>query len=255
MKAVFLADAHLKHADDDGYRSLMNFFDHMVAVDDLFIAGDFFDFWFCRDGLVYPEFKEAIDKLVGLQKRGVRVALCEGNHDFYLESFFSKRLGMTVFTEWAAVVLDGRKILVSHGDTVDDTNKRYLSLRKILRSRLFYRIQRIMPLALLWKIARLSSMTSKELSTESENCIAEKMEEFSREKFIEGFDAVILGHCHKPMIKEYVIDGRKRTFATLGDWVKHHSWLYYEDGRFTLNYHSDNSSSTEAQPCGREPSP
>jgi UDP-2,3-diacylglucosamine hydrolase len=149
---------------------------------------------------------------------------------------------MTVFTEWAPVVLDGRKILISHGDTVDETNKRYLRLRKILRSRLFCRIQRIMPLALLWKIARLSSMTSKELSTESENCMAEKMEAFSRKKFIEGFDAVILGHCHKPMIKEYVIDGRKRTFATLGDWVKHHSWLYYEDGRFTLNYHRANPS-------------
>jgi UDP-2,3-diacylglucosamine hydrolase len=241
MKAVFLADAHLKNANDEGYRSLMHFFDLMATVDHLFIAGDFFDFWFCRDGVVYPEFKQVIDKLVDLQKQGVRIVLCEGNHDFYLESFFSKRLGMTVFTEWAPIVLDGQKILISHGDTVDVTNKQYLFLRKILRSRLFYYVQRNIPLFLLWKIARLSSIVSKELSTESENWLAKKMETFSEKKFKEGFDAIILGHCHKPQIKECVIDGRKRTFATLGDWVKYHSYLYYEDGHFTMNYHRANS--------------
>jgi UDP-2,3-diacylglucosamine hydrolase len=235
MKAVFLADTHLKNADDDGYHSLMHFFDHMATVDHLFIAGDFFDFWFCRNGRVYPEFSPVIDKLVDLKQRGVHIILCEGNHDFFMESFFSESLGMTVFTEWASIDLDGRRILVSHGDTVDETNRRYLLLRKILRSRMFYRIQRNIPLFLLWKIARLSSMMSKELLTESENWMAEKMEAFSQEKFKEGFDAVILGHCHKPLIREYVMDGRKRTFATLGDWVKHRSYLYYEDGRFTLN--------------------
>ena len=63
------------------------------------------------------------------------------------------------------------------------------------------------------------------------------MEAFSLKKFEEGFDAVILGHCHKPQMKEYVIDGKRRIFATLGDWVKHHSYLCYEEGNFTLNFY------------------
>jgi UDP-2,3-diacylglucosamine hydrolase len=237
MKAIFLADAHLKNADDDGYRYLMHFLDTIQAVDNLFIAGDFFDFWFYREGRIYPEFTHIINKLVDLKQHGVDVVLCEGNHDFYLKNLFSDTLGMTVFPEWASMDLDGQKILVSHGDTVDETDRRYLLLRKILRSRLFYRIQRKVPLVLLWKIARLSSVISKELSSESQNWLATKMEIFSQGKFEEGFDAVILGHCHKPLIKEYVVDGRKRTFATLGDWVKHHSYLYCEDGHFSLRYY------------------
>jgi UDP-2,3-diacylglucosamine hydrolase len=236
MKAIFLADAHLKNADDYGYRHLMHFLDTMKAVDNLFIAGDFFDFWFCRDRRVYPEFMRIIGKLVDLKERGVRIVFCEGNHDFYLGSYFSEGLGMTVFTEWANIDLDGQKILISHGDTVDESDRRYLLLRKILRSGLFYRIQRNVPLVLLWKIARLSSIVSKELSNESQNWLATKMEMFSQEKFKEGFDAVIMGHCHKPQIKEYVVDGRRKTFATLGDWVKHHSYLYYENGHFALKY-------------------
>lgn len=242
MKVVFLADAHLKHAEDDGYRRLMHFLDAMKELDHLYIAGDFFDFWFCRNGRVYSEFSPMIDKLVEVKQRGVQITLCEGNHDFYLGSFFSEVLGMTVFTEWAAIDLNGHKILLSHGDTVDETNRQYLLLRKILRSRLLLHMQRSVPLPLLWKIAGLSSIVSKELSTEAVDHLVKKMERFSHEKFQEGFDAVILGHCHKPLIKEYVVDGRKRTFATLGDWVKYYSYLYYEDGQFTLNYHREVSS-------------
>ncbi len=241
MKAIFLADAHLKNADDDGYRHLLHFLDTMQAVDNLFIAGDFFDFWFCRGRRVYPEFRCIIEKLVDLKERGVRIVFCEGNHDFYLGSYFSESLGMTVFTEWANIDLDGQKILISHGDTVDESDRRYLLLRKILRSGLLYRIQRNVPLVLLWKIARLSSIISKELSNESQNWLATKMEVFSQEKFKEGYDAVIMGHCHKPQIKEYIVDGRRKTFATLGDWVRHHSYLYYENGHFALKYFKANA--------------
>ena len=156
MKAVFLADAHLKNADDNSYRILMHFLETLMPVDRLFILGDFFDFWFSRNGRLYPDFIPIIDKLVDLKQQGVQIALCEGNHDFYLESYFSRTLGMTVFTEWADINLDSWKILLSHGDTVDEANKRYLLIRRILRSRSFYQTQRKIPLALLWKIARLS---------------------------------------------------------------------------------------------------
>jgi len=237
MKAVFLADAHLKNSSDESYRSLMEFLDSVANINQLYLVGDVFDFWFSRNGRVYEEFIPIIEKLAELHTKGVHVIFCEGNHDFYLESYFSARLGMTVFADWARVNLDGRKILVSHGDLVDTTNSQYLCLRKILRSRIVYLIQRNIPLPVLWKIARSSSIVSKKMSTQSQICLTEKMEAFSQEKFHEGFDAVILGHCHKPLIKEYVIDGRKRTFATLGDWPQHHSYLCYEDGRFTLQYY------------------
>jgi UDP-2,3-diacylglucosamine hydrolase len=236
MKAVFLADAHLKNAEDDSYRSLIHFLDHMPAADRLFIAGDFFDFWFCRDRRVYPAFKSVIDKLMELRRQRIDIVLCEGNHDFFMGEYFSDGSGIAVVTEWTSVEMDGRKILVSHGDTVDKTNKKYLFLRKLLRSRFFYHIQRKIPLTLLWKIAQISSKMSKELSLESENKLVKKMEAFAQDKFQEGFDAVILGHCHEPFFKEYVVDGRKKTFATLGDWLRHHSYLYYEDGRFSLQY-------------------
>jgi UDP-2,3-diacylglucosamine pyrophosphatase LpxH len=48
-------------------------------------------------------------------------------------------------------------------------------------------------------------------------------------------DAVILGHCHQAILREERIGGRPRTFALLGDWIVHNSYLLYENGHFTLN--------------------
>jgi UDP-2,3-diacylglucosamine hydrolase len=236
MKAVFIADAHLKHTADEGYRSLMQFLDTIPEVDRLFIVGDFFDFWFYREGRVYPEFAAVVERMIRLKQGGVQIALCEGNHDFFMRSYFSDKLGMTVYADWAHVDLDGRRIFLSHGDTIDRSNRKYLFLRKVFRSKPFYHLQRIMPLTFLWKMAQFSSLASKELTIESQDLIAAKMETYSHSRFQEGFDAVVLGHCHKPLIKEYMLADRMRTFATLGDWIRHHSYLYLEDGRFELKY-------------------
>jgi UDP-2,3-diacylglucosamine hydrolase len=60
---------------------------------------------------------------------------------------------------------------------------------------------------------------------------------FSMDKFREGFDTVILGHSHQPVLKEFIMDGRQKTFATLGDWTRHMSYLLCEDGHYRLCYY------------------
>ena len=236
MKAVFLSDAHLRNKDSDNYRRLLRFLDFPDGyADDLFILGDFFDFWFCRDSHIYPQFVTVIEKLLNLKKRGIRIHMCEGNHDFFLGDYFTKIHGITVYPEWADLTLDDKRVLMSHGDTVDRNNKKYLFFRKLLRSKLFYTLQGGIPPLILWKIAQLSSTVSKELSTDKADILAKKMETFSLKKFQENYDAVIFGHCHKPLLSEHVIEGRRKTFVSLGEWRIHSSYLYYEDGRFTLS--------------------
>ncbi|MBN1662705.1 MAG: UDP-2,3-diacylglucosamine diphosphatase [Deltaproteobacteria bacterium] len=261
MAAIFLSDAHLKSGDDQGYRNLIGFLDGLVNggpvisgnpainadkglsltcirdVHELYIVGDFFEFWFSRGRNIYPEFKPVIDRLVALKERGVHVCLCEGNHDFFLEDYFQNILKLTTSEEWLTLDLDGKRILVSHGDTVDQTNKPYQRYRKILRSGVVRQMKEWLPLPVLWGIARKCTEFSKAQSRESQDLLVEKMYRFALDKFHEGFDAVILGHCHVPALRETVIDGRTRTFATLGDWVDHYSYLYYANGRFEMCYY------------------
>ncbi|MBU1743802.1 MAG: UDP-2,3-diacylglucosamine diphosphatase [Proteobacteria bacterium] len=249
MRAVFLSDAHLKGPGDAAYPKLIRFLGRLrgrgdggrsihadaLVVDHLVIAGDFFDFWFVRGDIVYPGFQPVVERIAVLKQQGVRICLCEGNHDFFLGEYFTGRLGIEVYPEWAEFEIDGLRILVSHGDTVDRGNRKYLALRRFLRSRFARALQRRLPLKLLWRLARLSSEMSKEMSGESQDRLAEIMHRFAVGKFQEGYDAVILGHCHKPTLREAIYDGRRKTFATLGDWISSDSYLSYHDGRFALN--------------------
>src|SRR5664280_2249146 len=82
MKAIFISDAHLKRATDERYAQLMNFLGDIkdgkvrfmadsdelgkdaAPVDDIYIVGDLFDFWFSQKEKIYPEFKLIINKSV-----------------------------------------------------------------------------------------------------------------------------------------------------------------------------------------------
>jgi UDP-2,3-diacylglucosamine hydrolase len=255
MKAIFISDAHLKRATDERYAQLMNFLDDIkdgkarfmvdsddlgkdaAPVDDLYIVGDLFDFWFSQKEKIYPEFKLIINKLIELQKTGISIHLCEGNHDFFMKEYFHDVLGMEVFEEQAEIKLDNLQALIAHGDMVDKTNIKYVLFRKILRSRPFYQFQRFIPSSIRWALASISSTASKEMTIEDGGVLVEKMLSFARDRFKEDYDAVVLGHCHKPVLRHYVAEGKKKTFVALGDWIRHYSFLYYENSKFFLGYY------------------
>ena len=258
MKAVFIADAHLKDSHDLNYRKLLRFLSLLIhsssvdnllhlktmacqriPVDDLYIGGDFFDFWFCRGTEVYPEFLPVIRALTAVRDRGIRVHFAEGNHDFFLSDYFTGIMDMEVFRDWATFMLDDCKVLFSHGDMVDRNNVRYLLLRKLLRSHLIYQIQHRLPPSFLWKIAASSSAASKGQFRTSKEKLSEILHIFSALKIRGEIDAVILGHCHQPIMKEFQINGRRKYTITLGDWIRHFSYLYYEDGIFRLCFFED----------------
>jgi UDP-2,3-diacylglucosamine hydrolase len=249
MRAVFLSDAHLISRREPGYEAVLRFLGGLTGprgpsgrrqaaggeerCDALFLAGDFFDFWFGREGRIFPDFVPAIDRLVALRDEGVRVGLCEGNHDFFLADYFTGTLGMEVFPEQADLDLDGRRVLVSHGDTVDPSDTAAMLLRKVLRSGFLYRLQRILPAPFVWRVSRLASVTSRRASGGTEDSLVAGMRRFALEKFTEGYDAVVLGHSHKPVIERFEVNGRPCTFLTLGDWIRHCSYGVCEDGVFS----------------------
>ena len=75
-KAVFLSDAHLKNQVDDGYHQIMKFLDFPGDhIDDLFILGDLFDFWFCRDSHIYPGLAPS-SKSLPILRRGECACTC-----------------------------------------------------------------------------------------------------------------------------------------------------------------------------------
>jgi UDP-2,3-diacylglucosamine hydrolase len=238
MRAVFFSDAHLRGADDEGCALLLSFLRNASRnLDHLFVVGDLFDFWFSRGGVVYPGFQPVIEELAAMQSGGVNIHLFEGNHDFCLARYFTRYHGIEVFTDSALLQLDGRQIYIAHGDLVDESDRGYRLLRRVLRSRFFLGLQKLLPLPLLWRIAGLSSDASKEYLAKPQEGLAAKMEAFALAKFEEGIDAVILGHCHLPAVRTHIVASRQRKFVLLGDWLNHRSYLTLDNGSFDLGYY------------------
>lgn len=261
MRAIFLSDAHLRQDSAEHYRLLLQFFRDLQdeirvqvkvggetseipvsglrPIDALYLMGDFFDFWFGKGDCYYPGFDRIIQSLREMKALGVQIHVFEGNHDFFLDDFFAERLGFRVYQDDASIDLDGRRIFVAHGDLVDRTNRVYLLLRKILRSRLVYFLQNILPSRLLWRIALGFSNTSKAMWAETGKRLTDKMCRFALDICAKGYDGVILGHSHQPLVWEFSVKEERKVLVTLGDWLAYRSYLDYTDGRFSLKYYKN----------------
>ena len=63
---------------------------------------------------------------------------------------------------------------------------------------------------------------------------------FAHQKFLEGFEIVILGHSHFPEAVEEWNDGRKGLYYNVGDWAVHRSFLRFTPpDRFQLERYAE----------------
>lgn len=228
MNIVFVADAHLKGASDPNLKSLADFLDGLGRVDTLVVLGDLFDFWTGANEKVYKEYRIALESLLRLKKRGVNIIYLEGNHDFSMGDFFTKELNAGVhpgFFEWT---LEGKRVLLAHGDTVSMT-RGYAFWRGFLRGPAFRLITKVMPPGLVWATANLLSRKSRKYNRNG-NVVEERLRGFARERIGAGFDTVILAHSHAAGVHREEANGRKGTYANPGSWAADRSYLVYEKG-------------------------
>jgi len=235
MKAVFIADAHIKGLDDPNQKSLVLFLGHLartVRPDKLIILGDLFDFWTGFNEVVYARYLPVLERLLRLREKGTGIIYLEGNHDFFMGSFFTEVLGAEVYPDCHEITLDGKRILLSHGD-VTDTSLKYRLWRRLLRSFALRALTRVLSPATVWRVARRLSSNSRR-NLERSQAIERHLKGFARRRIRSGFDAVVLAHSHIAAVDTETIGTREGIYANPGSWESDMSYLLYEDGEFRL---------------------
>ena len=61
---------------------------------------------------------------------------------------------------------------------------------------------------------------------------AEEYEKYAEGKLNEGFDYVILGHIHYPMIRKI----GEKIYVNCGDWINEFSYGYYDGNTLSLRW-------------------
>lgn len=235
MKVIFLGDAHLKGPEDPAQESLVRFLDSLGDIDRLVVTGDLFDFWTGTNDVAARNYRPVLEAMKRLAARGVGITYAEGNHDFSMGPFFTAVLGATVFPDGGHLDVEGKKIFVAHGDTVE-MKWNYRLWRAFLRSPLFRVISKIATPALVWRVAGFLSRKSRNYSTKGPG-IDGRLRRFAEGVIAEGADVVVLGHSHTPGVQRITANGRAGLYANPGDW-RDGSYLIYEDGRFSIEKNS-----------------
>ncbi|NOY54209.1 MAG: UDP-2,3-diacylglucosamine diphosphatase [Deltaproteobacteria bacterium] len=226
---LFISDAHLSESDSSRQERLIDFLErNRSELFCLVILGDLFEFWFGFPGYINPAYRPICDTLRSLSRQGVRLIYLEGNHDFFMGSYFKDDLGCEVYPRSHLLELAGKKVFLSHGDGVNPGDVGYRLFRRLLKNRCVYAFIRMLGPARAEKLkAFLSRHKWMHRPTFSGKEKGGAEEGFALKQFSRGADVVILGHSHLPCRKTFVLQDRTCYYFNVGDWVENDSFLRY----------------------------
>ncbi|MBS1959791.1 MAG: UDP-2,3-diacylglucosamine diphosphatase [Bdellovibrionales bacterium] len=231
MKLWVFSDLHLE--ESTLYHEFLSLLEVGVARgDQVVFAGDIFDLFVGNSTYFKLKFKSFFDILKVLNSRGVVPHYIFGNHDFNLDHAF-EGLQIGLHDERVTIEVpapDGRKkIYVAHGDLIDPSDVNYIRMRKLFRSAPARILSSSLPGTWIEKFGRMISRKSDQKmadlpeswSAERRDHLRRLFREFAYVKNRQGFDYVILGHCHD-------LDEQEPFYFNMGYPPVHRQFLLYD---------------------------
>lgn len=196
-------------------------------VEELYLLGDIFDYWF--------EYKEAIPKgfiriqgkLAEMADRGIPIHFFTGNHDLWIKDYFTKEIGVKVYHQPQTIERYGHIIHLGHGDGLGPGDIKYKILKRILTDVLCQKGFSLIHPSLGLKMMKYFSHSSR--MNDKESTITDPAKErqiiYCENHQLKNPDTdyYIFGHRHIPV--EYQLLNGKGKYYNLGEWWDKCSYL------------------------------
>ncbi len=239
MSLSVVSDLHISSEQDPVYESLLKLLREKVSRGDtLVLAGDLFDLFVGNKGVFLRRYERFFEELAQAAARGVRLHYIEGNHDFLIRRAFKNIPEIEVHGHHVALELQGRRFYVAHGDTVDRADYGYRALRVFFRSPVMKAVVAVAPGSWVDTLGRSSSHHSRhrkpllttELPIERAEYLRKVFRSYAAERLSEGYDFVVLGHCHDLDQMRFKIGGRCGQYMNVGFPRIHKSYVRWLPG-------------------------
>jgi UDP-2,3-diacylglucosamine hydrolase len=133
-----------------------------------------------------------------------------------------------VYPDGSEERLGGKRTYIAHGDLSNPRQWTYRVFRRILKNSWTYRLVHFAGPRISRQVAlKLSNMSYQKYHNDVPPSPPLAFKAFAHQKFLEGFEIVILGHSHFPEEVEERIDGRRCLYYNVGDWMVHRSFLRF----------------------------
>ncbi|MGE5177032.1 MAG: UDP-2,3-diacylglucosamine diphosphatase [Hyphomicrobiales bacterium] len=233
--AYFIADAHLGQGSPESNRvrerDLLAFLDQVGEERAaLYVDGDLFDFWFEYGQAIPKRFVRVLSHLGSLRRAGLPVTYVGGNHDFWIGDYLARELDVTFTDRPLPISIQGRKILLAHGDGLGPGDHGYKLLKRVLRNRVARFLFRWIHPDVGIPIAAATSHTSRRHAPRPKRSDEDLERALAAPWFAEGYDAVVLAHFHRVVHR----NGSGGEFLVLGDWIERRTVARLRDGSFDL---------------------
>ena len=205
----------------------------------IFLVGDIFDFWFEYKQVIPKGFVRFISKISQVRDLGIPVFFFTGNHDLWMKDYFTQELGIPVYSQPIEVKVEGKKILVGHGDGLGPGDHTYKLLKKVFVNPLAQWLFRWFHPDLGIRLAKAWSGHSRITNIEKDenHFLGEEEWLWQYCKQVETqahFDYYIFGHRHLPL--ELKVSAQS-TYYNLGEWVSQFTYLELsQDGPKLLTF-------------------
>lgn len=233
MTLYMISDLHISGADDPLYFSLIALIKRSQSGDQVVLAGDIFDLFVGNKKVFRQRYSEFLDSVEKSSQRGVKLHYIEGNHDFHIREAFSKIDGIQIYPHHLTVDCSGKRFYIEHGDTVDRTDLGYRVLRALFRSPVVSAFITVTPGSWLDHIGKWASRKSREnkstvvsdLPIVRREYLRHTYRSYAAEKLVQGFDFVVMGHCHDLDEMCFKIGNREGQYMNVGYPRFHGSFL------------------------------
>lgn len=240
-KIYFASDLHLGFPDRPNSlqreRRFVAWLNSIAAdAGQLFLLGDLFDFWFEYQQVVPRGYVRLLGKLAQLSDAGVQLHVFCGNHDQWMTDYLEQELQAVIYRSPQLMTLQGKRMLLAHGDGLGPGDHGYKLLKKLFRNPAArWLFARLHPNFGVW-LGQRWSRNNRLLNGEEQAAFLgpekEWLIQYARARLEqEHVDYFVFGHRH--IMLTYELTPRS-TLIMLGDWLTHDSYAVMEGGRLQL---------------------
>ncbi|GAA4402004.1 UDP-2,3-diacylglucosamine diphosphatase [Nibrella viscosa] len=243
QKVYFASDFHLGTPSlpqsRDRERVIVNWLDAIEGdAEVIFLVGDIFDFWFEYKRSIPKGFIRFQGKLAALTDAGKRIILFTGNHDMWMQDYFTQEMGIPVYRQPRVYEIAGKRLYIGHGDGLGPGDFVYKRLKHVFENDLARRLFRWLHpdvgigLAHSWsRRSRIRNQTRAENRFVNEDL--EWLFQYCREvEQHRHHDYYIFGHRHLPL--DLAVSDTSR-YINLGEWVSARTYAVFDGIDLQLN--------------------